>query len=273
MNCLMIFLLKQTRHSTNMKKIFYTSLLLLISTVLLSQIPKKPEPARLVNDFAGYFSPAEVDALERKLVAIDDTTSTQIAVVVIADLNGYDPNMMAYEIGESWGVGQKGKNNGVVILLKPKKGNERGRVAIQAGYGLEEVITDALSKRIIELEMIPSLQQNRPYEAVDKAVNAIVLASKGMYKAAPKKEAKKKSAGVAFLIMIIIVIIISIFNRKNKSNHKTIGGSDIPFWLLMGGLGSGRSSGGGWGNFSSGGGSFGGFGGGSFGGGGASGSW
>lgn len=259
-----------------MKKIILFSLLLIWANTffinVFAQIPARPEPAKLVNDFAGLFSPEEVQALESKLIAIDDSTSTQIAVVTVKDLGGYDPNMFAYEIGEKWGVGQKGKNNGVVILIKPKNGNEKGRVAIQAGYGLESVLTDALCKRIIELEMIPSFRENRSYEAVDKAINAVVLASKGMYKAEPKKTGKSKNTGIAFIVIILIIFLISIFNRKNKSNHKTIGRSDIPFWMLMG-MGSGRSSGGGWGNFSSGGGSFGGFGGGSFGGGGASGSW
>ena len=248
--------------------------LVCFSNIFSQAIPKRPEPPKLVNDLVGLYTAEEVNALENKLIAVDDSTSVQIAVVVLPELYGYDINSLAFEIAEKWGVGQKGKNNGVVILIKPKNGNERGFVSIQVGYGLESAITDALSKRIIQLEMIPEFQKNNAYAATDKAINAIILASKGMYKPEAKKSAKSRRMGIAFMIMIIIIVIISIFNKNNRSNHKTLGkNSNLPLWMLLGMGMSGRSSGSGWGNFSSGGGSFGGFGGGSFGGGGASGSW
>ena len=252
-------------------------LLILSSLGSYSQsIPKRPEPARLVNDMVGLFKPEEVNALEQKLIALDDSTSIQIAVVVLPELYGYDANSLAQQIGEQWGVGMKGKNNGIVILIKPKNGNEKGFATIQTGYGMEASVPDAIAKRIVELEMIPEFRQNNFYAGTDKAIDAISLASKGQYKGEPKKQ-KGNNTGVAIVIIIILIIIISIASKNKNDNHKTMGGSgsSLPFWMLMGmGMSSGgRSSGSGWGDFSSGGGSFGGFGGGSFGGGGASGSW
>jgi uncharacterized protein len=261
----------------------YISILFIIGFITISfaqEIPSRPEPPRLVNDFAGLLNSNEITSLETKLVAFDDTTSTQIAIVIVKDMNGMDPDMMAYEIGQKWEVGQKGKNNGVVVLIKPKTGNSRGYAAISVGYGLEAVIPDALAKRIIENELIPRFKQQAFYEGIDATVSALMKASKGEYKAVPKKIKKKGSGKVGLIIFGLLIFFIISSIKKGNSNHHTMGGSgsssSIPFWLLMGGLmGSSHKSGGSsdWGNFSSGSGSFGGFGGGGFGGGGASGSW
>ena len=253
------------------------SLLLVISgfTVTAQNIFVRPEPARLVNDFAGILNATQVNELENALVAFNDSTSTQIAVVIVKDLMGYDANQLALEIGRKWGVGQKGRNNGVVILIKPKVGNSRGAAAIQAGYGMEAKITDALSKRIIELEAIPQFKENNYYGGIIASVKAVMLASKGEYKAIPKSKNKKGNAMTLVFIVIVFIVIVSAISRKKQTN-KTMSssGSNIPFWLLMGGiLGSSGRSGGGWSDFSSGSNEFGGFGGGDFGGGGASGSW
>jgi uncharacterized protein len=262
-----------------MKKIQFLILSILSASILnvvAQDIPARPNPPKLVNDLAGILSSEEVSTLERKLVNIDDTTSVQIAVVIVKDLQGADPNQFAFQIGQTWGVGQKGKNNGVVILVKPKTSDSRGQVAIQNGYGMEAFMTDALSKRIIENEIIPQFKQNNYYQGIDAAINAIVLASKGAYKGEGRAKNTKSGSGLAFLIIIGIILFFIFISKNNKSKHHTIGrNSNLPFWLLMGGMmgSSGKSSGSGWGDFSSGSGGFGGFGGGSFGGGGASGSW
>ena len=120
------------------------------------EIPVRPDPPRLVNDFAGILQPDEVQRLENKLVAFSDSTSTQIVVVIVKSLNGADKQMFAYQIGKKWGVGIKGKNNGAMVLVKPKYPNEKGEIEIQTGYGLEGVIPDALAKRIINNEMVPN---------------------------------------------------------------------------------------------------------------------
>jgi len=243
-----------------------------------ADIPPRPSPPRLVNDLADILTDQQESALERKLVNFNDTTSNQIAIVIVKTLDGYDPNMYAYEIGEKWQVGQKEFNNGVVVLVKPKYGNERGRVAIQAGYGLEPVITDALSKRIIENEMIPEFKNNNYYQGIDKATDVLMALAAGEISAdgyGKNIDATPLAALLPFLIFIIIFILIRVSNAKSRSM-----GGDLPFWTALW-LGSnmGRSSGnwnsfsGGSSGFGGGGGGFGGFGGGSFGGGGASGSW
>lgn len=247
-----------------------------------AQLPSRPDPPKLVNDFAGILSESERNQLEQQLVAYNDSTSTQITIVTMNDLQGYEIKDMAQRIGQSWGVGQKGTDNGLIVLIKPKTANEKGDVAIQTGYGLEDVITDAASRRIIEKEMIPRFRQEDYAGGITAGVKVISDLLMGKYKAAAyTNQPQKKGGGFIFIIIFLIFIAIALFG-KNKGNNHTIGRRDggLPFWLLLSMLGSsgGRSSGG-WGGFSGGsggfggGGSFGGFGGGSFGGGGASGSW
>lgn len=267
----------------NCIKIYYS--ILLVVTISVScyaqDVFKRPDPPRLVNDFAKILTSEEVANLENKLVEFDKTSSTQITIVTVKDLNGYDVNQLAYEIGQKWGVGQKGKNNGIVILLKPKTAESRGYVSIQVAYGLEDVVTDALSNRIIETEMIPYLKKNGYYGGFNAAVNVLIDITRGKYTADQysKKQKNNPQKGSIFFLLLsfVLILIIAIAGRNKRSQQQTLGrrGSDIPFWMLMGGMmGSSRGSGSnGWGNFSSGSGSFGGFGGGSFGGGGASGSW
>ena len=240
-------------------------------TVQAQDIPEPMSPKRIVNDFTGLFSTQEREALEKKLVNFNTNSSTQIAVVTVPSLNGYDINDYAARLGEKWGVGQKGKDNGIVILIKPKSGREKGEVAISVGYGLEGVVPDITASRIIRNEIIPAFQADNYYNGIDKATDVLIDLSKGEYTA---DEYKKKSEGSPLDIMIgviIFAIILSLIYRKRGGGGYSPGhtsGSGGFFIFPMGG-----SSSGGFGGFSSGGGSFGGFGGGSFGGGGSSGSW
>jgi len=139
------------------------SLVLSVSLLVAQEIPEPMQPPRLVNDFAGLLNENQWTRLEGKLRNYHDTTSTQIYVVIVNDLLGYDKADFAFRLGEKWGVGQQGKNNGAIILLKPKVGNKRGEVFIATGYGLEDVIPDALANRIIDKEMIPEFKKNDYY--------------------------------------------------------------------------------------------------------------
>ncbi|MCF8229983.1 MAG: TPM domain-containing protein [Bacteroidales bacterium] len=263
-------------------------LILLIShfTLHAQEIPERPSPPRLVNDFSGTLTPAEINSLERKLVNFFDTTSNQIAVVFVKSLQGYDPAQFAYKIGESWGVGSKDFNNGIVILVKPKTNSEKGRTFIATGYGLEGAIPDAIGKRIVENEMIPEFKNNNYYNGINKATNVLMALASGEYS---KEQYRKENqnfplAGIIpFIVIMVIFILINISRRRTYSmgGRKERGTDSLWTALFLGSmLGStGRHHSGGWGNFSGGsrsfggGGSFGGFGGGSFGGGGAGGSW
>jgi len=229
-------------------------------------------PPRLVNDFARILSPYEQKALEQKLRAYNDSTSTQIYVVTVKNLNGYEPSDFAFRLGEKWGIGQKGKNNGIVILIKPKIGNDRGRAFIATGYGMEEVIPDAVARRIVDNEMIPYFRGNRYYKGINAAVDVIIDLAAGLYTADEYYSGESPLAGIIFLIFFFGIIFLSA-SRGNRLQGGSIG-RNLPFWLLISSMGGGRGSS--FGHFSSGSGNFGGFrggGGGSFGGGGAGGSW
>lgn len=257
-----------------MKRIFYTiiSLLFLIVPIKAQEIPDPMKPPRLVNDFAGILTPTEQNLLEQKLRAYHDSTSTQIYVVTIKDLNGYEPSDFAFRLGEKWGVGQKGKNNGVVILIKPKIGAEKGRAYIATGYGLEEVIPDAVARRIVDNEMIPYFKANNYFKGINAAIDIIIDLASGLYTADEYYKEESPWAGLIFMIFFFGFIFLSA-RRGSRIQGGSIG-RNIPFWLLMSSMGGGRGSS--FGHFSSGSGSFGGFsggGGGSFGGGGAGGSW
>jgi len=258
-------------------------LLASFTQMFAQDIPDKPNPPRLVNDFAGLLSGQQVDYLERKLVAFNDTNSTQIAIVIVNDLKGYDVADYAQRVAQKWGIGQKKYDNGAIILLKPMTAEERGEIDIDVGYGLEPIIPDITARRIIDNEMIPKFRENDYFGGLNAAVDVMISLAAGQFSAG---EYKKRTEGggslFGFLVPIIIMIIVirMIFRRKNNYYDSTGRSSSLPLWTALW-LGNtmGSSSGGSWGNFSSGsggfggGGGFGGFGGGGFGGGGASGSW
>lgn len=241
--------------------------LLLFGATTKAQLPSPPYPPRLVNDYTGTLSTSEINTLEHKLVAYDDSTSTQILVMLVDDLQGYSVEQYATEIGHSWGVGQKGKNNGVVILVKPQNGNGKGRVNISPGYGMEPYVTDATAKRIIEKEMIPEFQNGDYYKGIDNAVNVIMDLCSGKFS---QDDYADKDGFPLWLIIILIIAIIIVFSGNNN-NQNYSGGGHRTIWIPTGGGFGGGFGGGSFGGGSSGG--FGGFGGGGFGGGGASGSW
>jgi uncharacterized protein len=251
------------------------------SNIFSQNIPDRPVPPRLVNDFAGMLDPREVSSLEMKLDAFNDSSSTQIAIVTVPSLDGYDKADYAQQLGEKWGVGQKGKNNGILILIKPKTASEDGAVQIATGYGVEGPIPDLTCSDIVNKEILPAFRNGDYYGGLDKATNVLMSLARGEFPASEYSGKTAKQSGKRFplgLIIFIVFIIIMISGRSGGSNNKHISSKGLPFWLLMSMMGSGRGSGGSWGGFSGGsggggGGGFGGFGGGSFGGGGAGGSW
>jgi uncharacterized protein len=257
------------------KLLFLPVLLIWTLTLAAQDIPERPTPPRLVNDYAGLLSPDENARLEQKLVSFNDSTSTQIMIVTVKSLNGYDKNDYAQRLGQKWGVGQKGSNNGVVILVKPKYPNEKGEVSIQSGYGLEGVLPDITCKQIVDNEMIPKFAGGDYYGGISSGIAVVMSITKGEFTAAQygKRAGQQKPYGI--LVPIIILMIIVFWIRMNRGGTHSVG-KNLPFWTSLFLLGSmGRGGSGSWGNFQSGGGGggFGGFGGGGFGGGGAGGSW
>ncbi|MBC6991506.1 TPM domain-containing protein [Hymenobacter sp. BT491] len=252
----------------------------LLQAAVAQDVPPRPNPPRLVNDLAGLLQPNEVEALERKLVAYDDSTSSQIAVVTVPNLGGDDIANYAQRLYESWGIGRKGQNNGILVLVA----KEEHRARIQTGYGLEGAVPDALAKRIISNTIVPAFKEERYYDGLNSATDELIALAKGEYKADPAQtRTSNDSSGSGFpfwMIIVVLAIIIMISRRGGGGNsggrrNRGFGGSMIPpiiFGDFMGGRGTFGGGGGGWGG-GGGGGGFGGFGGGSSGGGGASGSW
>ena len=246
--------------------------MLLIALHTASAIPQRPEPARLVNDLAGLFSSAQTEDLENMLVAFDDSTSNQIAVVTVVDLEGYDAAEYATRIGLDWGVGSSEFDNGIVILVKPKT-TSSGQVFIAVGYGLEGAIPDAYAKRIINNEMIPHFMQNDYFGGVYEACEILMKLASGEISELREYEEDETGAYIvlAFFILMLILFIVAAMNNKGGGNggngrRRVYTGPIITIGDDFGTWGSSRGGGG----F---GGGFGGFGGGSFGGGGAGGSW
>ncbi len=277
-----------------MKSLFYRifAVVLLIITAFgptnsfsaSAQVPERPQPPRLVNDFAHLFTLEQANTMEQTLVAFADSTSNQIAVVTVPELYGMDKAQLAYSIGEQWGVGQEKFDNGVVILIKPKIGNSRGEVFIATGYGLEGVLTDAICRRIIEQKMIPSFRYNDYYAGTVNALNLILPLAAGEISTdefAASEESGSPIGALVFLFFIILVFVVLLISGGQNGSQNMGGGgrnnhgpSATELFILgsiLSGGGSRRGSGGFGGGF--GGGGFGGFGGGSFGGGGAGGSW
>ncbi len=243
----------------------YLKLLLVsffISTSVFAQLPERASPPRLVNDFASFLSANEQRALEQKLVAYDDSTSNQIAIVTVEDLQGYAASDYAFKLAEKWGIGRKHKNNGILILAAK---NSRD-VFIATGYGLEDVLPDAICKRIVERIVIPNFRQGNFYEGFNAATDEIIARSTGKFQAEKKEEEDGIPLWVILLIVFLIIIISSSASSGGKGGRTISGrGYNRPGPIIWGG-------GGGFGGGSRGGG-FGGFGGGSFGGGGAGGKW
>jgi uncharacterized protein len=239
------------------------------------QLPVPASPGSWVNDYAGVFTPDETSRLEQKLNEFEYRSSTQIFVVTINDNRGIPASMLAPEIGEAWGVGQKGKDNGLLMLVDMQDRD----VFISTGYGLEEYVPDAITKRIVENEIIPNFKNGEYYKGVDAATDVLISLLDGKFTADQYRKQTSSQGGSAIGGVIFMIILFSILFRGRRRSSG-IGRSNLPLWLALGMLSGGRHSGS-FGNFSSGSGGFGGFGGGgfggggggSFGGGGAGGSW
>jgi uncharacterized protein len=261
-----------------MKRFLLTILFLVQVLFAISQnIPPRPNPPKLVNDFTHTLTQDQQYTLEQKLVAYDDSTSNQVVVVIVPTLNDYAPVDYATKLGRAWGVGNKKTNNGVVLLIA----KEDRTIFIAPGYGLEGALPDITSKSIIEDVIKPNFKQEDFYRGIDLGTTAIFKAAAGEYKA-PEGYRDKKApggSGSIFGVIIIIVIVIMLIGRGGGRggggmvSRRGYGG--FVEGALLGSLlgGGGRGGGGFGGGGDSGGGGFGGFGGGSFGGGGSGGSW
>ena len=241
-------------------------------------VPARPNPPRLVNDFARALSPSEADALERKLVAVDDSTGAQIAVVTVPTTGGVAPVDYATEVLRAWGVGRAGVDDGVVVLVA----TEDREVFIATGYGAEGALTDATAGTIVRSIIVPAFRQGQFYAGLDGATDAIAAALAGEFEPPSRVGTGGGGdlSGLLCLLFLVFVVLVVIASRQQAPPSSGGGGRRrrrgpgvivIPGGFGGGGFGGGFGGGGFGGGF--GGGGFGGFGGGFGGGGGAGGSW
>ncbi len=180
-----------------------------------NDIPDPMTPARLVNDYAGIYDASQRNSLEQMLRNYNDTTSTQLYVVTVTDLNGYDISDYASRLGEKWGIGKKGKDNGAVILIKPKTDNERGQVFIATGYGLEPILTDARCGRIIDDYMLPHFSNNDYYTGTKAGIMAIISYLSGQF-TEDGKNTEETSSVIPWLLAIFVFIAIIVYASKKR---------------------------------------------------------
>lgn len=247
--------------------------LIVASTFLIGfaqEFPKPMDPPRLINDYSHLIPDDQENVLENKLRAYNDSSSTQICIIVISSTGAYDVGDYTLRLAQhpDWKVGQAGKNNGVIILIA-----EDDRTAfIATGYGMEATVTDAMAKRIIEDNIVPHFKNSQYYEGLNEATDVIIQLAKGEYKSDGKSH-KSSSKISALFILILIILFLWLFTRMKgigglRGGGRHYGGGYGGWGGSRGGFGGSSFGGGG---FSSGG--FGGFGGGGFGGGGAGGKW
>ena len=262
---------------------FWGLLMLLLFPAFIvhgQDVPPRPDPPRLVNDFAHVLDAQQTAALERKLVAYNDTTSTQIAVVTIATTGGYGMVEYAVKLGREWGVGGKKFNNGVVLLVAAQD----HKVFIATGYGMEGAIPDIVAQQIVDQALVPNFRSGNFYAGIDLATTDIIKAAAGEYKATASSHQQQDGGGGWFFLLFVAIIVAIIFfssrgggggDHHGGYNRRGRGSGLGPFLggMLLGNMLGGGSRGGGFGGGGFGGGGFGGFGGGSFGGGGAGGGW
>ena len=257
-----------------------TVLMLCMAVASIAQVPDKPIEKKLMWDYAGIIDDYQEQVLEDSLEAFSRNTSNQIVVMTVTNemLDGLEMAEFGQELGQKWGVGHKGMDNGVVILIKPKTGDsikEKGRAFISTGYGSEGPLPDLMCSRLVDEVMIPHFKENDYAGGVWAALDYIKPALQGDFNEAEKLGSDAGDAVLAMIVLIAIVCLLFVVFSKDMNggngdgnNTRTYTGGPIIFPT---GWNSGSSRGSFGGGF--GGGGWGGFGGGSFGGGGGGGSW
>jgi uncharacterized protein len=226
---------------------------------------------RVVDD--AHILPDDVKAsLQQKLAALEAKTQHQFVVVTLRDLQGYDIADYGYQLGRAWAIGRKGVNDGVLLIVAPRE----HKVRIEVGYGLEPVLTDALSNVILQTRVLPKFRAGDMTGGVVAGADAIIeqlgLDPAEAQQRAQAAASQAKPADLGFPVWLVALIIFWIALSVMRRRRRRLGAASALPWIILssGWGGRGGGSGGGW--SSGGGGGFSG-GGGSFGGGGSSGSW
>ncbi len=237
--------------------------------------PSAQEQDKLVWQYAGDFLDAGEEArLNARLVEFARETSNRILLLVVDTLCGLPESDLAFEVGQQWGIGKTGFDNGIVFLIKPNGPPGDRRVFIATGYGLEGAIPDLTAKRVVDREVVPHFKEGRYYQGIDQALTVLMALAKGEF---DEKSYGKQPVPWAVLVFFLVFIAFMVFAWRG-SVKQYASTNNVDFWTAMWLLSQTQkrhgSRGGGFGGFGGGGGGgFGGFGGGGFGGGGAGGRW
>lgn len=244
----------------NVRNTVFFALITLFVPSSAHSLPIPEHPQAYVNDYANVLSPESRLEIEGILSQFEKETTNQLVVAIFNSLENESLEDYSIHLAEKWKVGTKDRDNGIILLIFMKERSVR----IEVGYGLEGALSDATASEIIRREIAPAFREGRYDQGVLNAIQAIIQATKGEYKA-PQDSQNTRSALILCLLLVafFFAIIPWIFSRRFG---RSIRGTRRSYWTSRPRIWTGGGFGGG---------SFGGFsgGGGSFGGGGASGRW
>jgi uncharacterized protein len=198
-----------------------------------------PQLKSRVTDLAGLLAPDQVQSLEAKLADLERTDSTQIAILIIPSLEGEPLEDYSIRVAEAWRLGQKGRDNGALLIVAMK---ER-RVRIEVGYGLEPTLTDAKTSQIIRNEIIPQFRTGDFYGGIDAGTTAMTQVVRGGYQGTPEPRRNRSGRSTANRLDWIILMlfpVLPILSWTGKWGGTVLGagaGALLPYFLFGGGLG------------------------------------
>ncbi|MBN1569820.1 MAG: TPM domain-containing protein [Acidobacteria bacterium] len=192
-----------------------------------------PKLQSRVTDLAGVLTPEQITGLESKLQDLENTDSTQVAVLIIPSLEGESLEDYSIRVAESWKLGQKERDNGAILLISMKDRALR----IEVGYGLEEKLTDARSNRIINNDIVPRFREGDFFGGIDAGVTGIIQTVRGIYQASPRSERRSsgKSGGIFNLLIVMLFPLLWILSVTGKWGGAIIGtgaGMLLPYTLI-----------------------------------------
>jgi uncharacterized protein len=219
-----------------------------------------------VTDLAGFLTAPQAQSLQTQMEAYRQGSGNEIALLTVPDLGGEPIERYALEVARAWGLGEKGKNNGALLVIS----RAERQIRIEVGRGLEGTITDSISGRIIRGVIVPAFKQGRYYEGIRGGIEALQAAAGGDTARLPQDRGGGAWGGLGLIPLIFMIVVLSRLFRGGR-------GGGLLGWMLLGSMLGGGRRGGSSGWHGGGGGGFGGFGGfgggGGFSGGGASGGW
>jgi uncharacterized protein len=263
-------------------RLFFATLLAVfaVSSVAFAAPLKFPALTGRVVDDAHVLSPGTVQKLDGELAALEQQTGHQLVVATVPDLQGHEIEDYGYQLGRTWQLGQKGKNDGAILLVAPSE----HKVRIEVGYGLEPVLTDALTSIILQRQVLPQFKQGQMEAGVLAGTAALIgqlslpdeqaKANVAQAQAQPAEPVRERASMRPHIpVVLILLIVFWVISGLLRAGGRGFGGLWwlLPFFMSGGRGGGWGGGGGGWGGGGGGGGFSGG--GGSFGGGGSSGSW